>query len=119
MPILHQLGEIQAKEKTKGKGKDKGKGEAEGKPEGRGEGRSKGVRCLILTPTRELAAQVASDVRRLARYTPHRLAMAYGGTRVAGAAGVTVRETPRPVVPDTKCVRNCRRYGPRLEREGR
>ncbi|MHC4716085.1 MAG: DEAD/DEAH box helicase [Planctomycetota bacterium] len=43
----------------------------------------KGVRCLMLTPTRELAAQVAGDVRRLGRFTPHRLAVAYGGTRVS------------------------------------
>jgi len=44
------------------------------------------VRCLMLTPTRELAAQVAGDVRRLGRFTSHQLAVAYGGTRVAGNA---------------------------------
>jgi len=46
-------------------------------------GKAKGVRCLVLAPTRELAAQVAGDTRRLSRFTPHKVAVAYGGTRVA------------------------------------
>jgi len=43
-----------------------------------------GVRCLILAPTRELAAQVAGDVRRMARFTDHAVMVAYGGTRLSG-----------------------------------
>ena len=62
-----------------------------------GEGEAKGVRCLILTPTRELAAQVAGDTRRLARFTPHGLAVAYGGTRVAKNAE-QLRRKPAIVV---------------------
>ncbi|HUU21521.1 MAG TPA: DEAD/DEAH box helicase [Phycisphaerae bacterium] len=73
LPILHRLGE------------------AEGKP------KAGPVRCLILAPTRELAAQVADDVQRLARFTPHRLTIAYGGTRVAGNAE-QLRRRPAIVV---------------------
>ena len=40
------------------------------------------VRCLVLTPTRELAAQVAGDFRQMAQFTPHKVMVAYGGTRV-------------------------------------
>jgi len=43
-----------------------------------------GVRCLILAPTRELAAQVAGDMRRMARFTDHAVMVAYGGTRLSG-----------------------------------
>ena len=43
----------------------------------------KGVGCLVLAPTRELAAQVSGDIRRLGRFTPHEVMVAYGGTRVS------------------------------------
>ncbi len=39
-----------------------------------------GLRCLILTPTRELAAQIETNVRDYARFLPHiRCAALYGG----------------------------------------
>ncbi len=41
-----------------------------------------GVRCLILTPTRELAVQVAEELRAMAKHLKHRVALAYGGTRL-------------------------------------
>ena len=37
------------------------------------------VQALILTPTRELALQVAGDINALARYTPLRASAIYGG----------------------------------------
>ncbi len=45
--------------------------------------KGKDVRCLILTPTRELAAQVSGEIRRLGRFTEHMVMVAYGGTRVS------------------------------------
>ncbi len=59
LPILHRLGPNHAPE---------------------------GVRCLVLTPTRELAAQVADDFRALAQFTEHDVAVAYGGKRLRGQA---------------------------------
>ncbi len=56
-----------------------------------------GVRCLVLTPTRELAAQVARDFRELARYTDHKITVAYGGTRVRQQA-VELKQHPAIVV---------------------
>ncbi|MFW6146266.1 MAG: DEAD/DEAH box helicase [Planctomycetota bacterium] len=56
-----------------------------------------GVRCLVLTPTRELAAQVARDFRELARYTDHKVTVAYGGTRVRQQA-VELKQHPAVVV---------------------
>ena len=47
---------------------------------------AEGVRCLVLTPTRELAAQVADDFRALAQFTEHDVAVAYGGKRLRGQA---------------------------------
>ena len=41
-----------------------------------------GVGCLVLAPTRELAAQVADEIQRLGRFTPHHVLVAYGGTRI-------------------------------------
>jgi ATP-dependent RNA helicase RhlE len=39
----------------------------------------KGLRCLVLTPTRELAAQVETSVRDYARFLPLRCTPIYGG----------------------------------------
>jgi ATP-dependent RNA helicase DeaD len=44
------------------------------------------VRCLILTPTRELSIQVAGDVKAYSRFTKHQVLATYGGTRVRGQA---------------------------------
>ncbi len=40
--------------------------------------RGKGPQGLILTPTRELAVQVDSDLKRISRYLPHKLTAVYG-----------------------------------------
>src|SRR5690606_23993257 len=57
-------------------------------------GRSR-VRALVLTPTRELAAQVADDLARYAKHTPVRSTAVFGGVSIrpqiaALAAGVDV-----------------------------
>ena len=46
-------------------------------PQGR-----RGVRALILTPTRELAAQVEDSVRRYGKYVPLRTAVIFGGVSI-------------------------------------
>jgi len=56
-----------------------------------------GVRCLVLTPTRELAAQVADDFRTLAQFTPHKVTVAYGGTRLRQQA-IELKRGPAIVV---------------------
>jgi len=38
------------------------------------------VQTLVLAPTRELAIQVGNDFRRIGKYTPARMLVAYGGT---------------------------------------
>lgn len=38
------------------------------------------VQTLVLTPTRELAIQVGNDFRRIGKYSPARVLVAYGGT---------------------------------------
>ena len=49
------------------------------------------MRALILTPTRELAAQVHDSFRTYGRYVPLRYAVVYGGVaRTYDAAGDTV-----------------------------
>ena len=40
------------------------------------------VRALVLTPTRELAAQVGDSVRKYGRYLPFRTAVIYGGVSI-------------------------------------
>ena len=55
------------------------------------------VRCLVLTPTRELAAQVARDFRDLAKFTDHKIMMAYGGTRLRQQA-IELKRHPAIVV---------------------
>jgi ATP-dependent RNA helicase RhlE len=47
--------------------------------EGRGH---RGIRALILTPTRELAAQVADSVHTYGRYLPLRSAVVFGGVKI-------------------------------------
>ncbi|MFE8073344.1 DEAD/DEAH box helicase [Marinobacteraceae bacterium S3BR75-40.1] len=42
----------------------------------------KGIRALILTPTRELAAQVGANVRLYSKYLPTRSAEVYGGVKI-------------------------------------
>ncbi len=44
------------------------------------------IRALILAPTRELAAQIATNCRDYARYTPLTVEVVYGGTKMAGQA---------------------------------
>ncbi len=52
---------------------------------------------MVLTPTRELAAQVADDFRELAKFTDHDVAVAYGGKRLKGQAQ-HLRHNPAVVV---------------------
>ena len=50
---------------------------------GRGSGaRPRGPRALVIAPTRELAAQVQTDFERLARFTPLRSAVVFGGVPI-------------------------------------
>ncbi|MBP8912239.1 MAG: DEAD/DEAH box helicase, partial [Phycisphaerae bacterium] len=42
------------------------------------------IRCLILTPTRELAVQVERSIREYGRFTPLRAAAIYGGVNIKG-----------------------------------
>jgi ATP-dependent RNA helicase RhlE len=58
LPLLHRLSTVPA-------------------PQGR-----RGVRALILTPTRELAAQVEDSVRRYGKYVPLRTAVIFGGVSI-------------------------------------
>lgn len=46
------------------------------------QGRNRKVRALILTPTRELAAQVENSVKTYGKYMPIRVASVYGGVRM-------------------------------------
>ncbi|MBI2882258.1 MAG: DEAD/DEAH box helicase [Candidatus Tectomicrobia bacterium] len=45
-------------------------------------GKGKDPRALILTPTRELAIQVAEHFEAMARFTPVKVALVYGGARI-------------------------------------
>ncbi|MGE5294717.1 MAG: DEAD/DEAH box helicase [Solirubrobacterales bacterium] len=42
------------------------------------------IRCLILTPTRELAVQVDASIREYGRFTPLRAVAVYGGVSIKG-----------------------------------
>ncbi len=71
LPVLHQL--LAARDaRADGNGRDNGSGRRNGS--GRG-----ATRVLVLTPTRELAAQVAADMQDLARHAPLRAAAIFGG----------------------------------------
>ncbi len=48
----------------------------------RGRGRERRVRALILTPTRELAAQVGESVREYGRHLPFRTEVIFGGVSI-------------------------------------
>jgi len=48
----------------------------------RSEGRNRNVRALVLTPTRELAAQVADSVRDYGRHLDVRTAVVFGGVSI-------------------------------------
>ncbi len=58
------------------------------------------VRCLVLTPTRELAVQVADAVKTYGRYVPLRAAVVYGGVpldpRSRSCAPASRSWSPRP-----------------------
>jgi ATP-dependent RNA helicase DeaD len=56
-----------------------------------------GVCCLVLAPTRELAAQVAEEFRILAQYTKHQVAVAFGGHRLREQAQ-HIRKNPAVLV---------------------
>lgn len=43
---------------------------------------AKQIRALVLTPTRELAAQVAQSVEEYGKYTPYRCAVIFGGVGI-------------------------------------
>jgi len=45
-------------------------------------GKTRAVRALVLTPTRELAAQVADSVQTYGRHLPHRSAVIFGGVKI-------------------------------------
>ncbi len=61
------------------------------------DGPNKRVRCLVLAPTRELAAQVAGEFRELAKFTGFKVMVAYGGTQVRQQA-VELKNHPEIVV---------------------
>lgn len=44
--------------------------------------RNRRIRALVLTPTRELAAQVENSIKTYGKYVPLRIASIYGGTRM-------------------------------------
>ncbi|WP_151703220.1 DEAD/DEAH box helicase [Nitrincola alkalilacustris] len=61
LPMLQRLGETDAKPHTNGRAP---------------------VRALVLTPTRELAAQVEDNLREYARHTPFRTLAVFGGVNI-------------------------------------
>lgn len=44
--------------------------------------KGKGIQALILTPTRELAEQVANSLRKFSKYDPLNIASIYGGVGI-------------------------------------
>jgi ATP-dependent RNA helicase RhlE len=59
--------------------------------------RREGPRILIVAPTRELATQIAGDIRTLARFAPVRVALVFGGVSM-GAQIATLRSNPEIIV---------------------
>ena len=59
--------------------------------------RREGPRVLIVAPTRELATQIAGDIRTLARFAPVRVALVFGGVSM-GAQIATLRSNPEIIV---------------------
>ena len=59
--------------------------------------RRKGVRALILAPTRELATQITEDIRTLAKFTRLKLATIYGGVSMHSQR-TALRHRPEIVV---------------------
>jgi len=55
---------------------------ADGQPQGRRREHSRPVRVLILTPTRELAAQVHESVTTYGRYMPAKATVIFGGVNI-------------------------------------
>ncbi|OGF55240.1 MAG: hypothetical protein A2Z21_00355 [Candidatus Fraserbacteria bacterium RBG_16_55_9] len=56
-----------------------------------------GLHCLIVTPTRELAAQIETNVRDYARFTQTRCAVVYGGVAM-GPQIAALRSKPQILV---------------------
>ena len=59
--------------------------------------RRKGPRALVLAPTRELATQIAAEMRTLSRFTHLKLVTVYGGVSMRSQVGA-LRERPEIVV---------------------
>ena len=59
--------------------------------------RRKGPRALVLAPTRELASQIATEFRTLARFTDVKTVTVYGGVSIEGQVN-TLRRRPEIVV---------------------
>lgn len=55
-------------------------------------GGKKGTRVLIVAPTRELASQIAEEIRMLARYTGIRVATVFGGVSASSQINALRRE---------------------------
>jgi ATP-dependent RNA helicase RhlE len=59
--------------------------------------RGKGPRALVLAPTRELATQIADEIRMLSKFTPLRVATVYGGVSMRSQVNA-MRQRPEIVV---------------------
>jgi ATP-dependent RNA helicase DeaD len=59
--------------------------------------RNLAFQALILAPTRELAIQIAAELRELGKFTPIQVAPIYGGQRISAQAG-QLRKDPEIIV---------------------
>jgi ATP-dependent RNA helicase DeaD len=59
--------------------------------------RNLAFQALILAPTRELAIQIAAELRELGKFTPIQVAPIYGGQRISTQAGA-LRKDPEIIV---------------------